>query len=321
MRSLRQLCALQSLLSSSTSSLAARSPASADTTINGKLHATVTAILPTLGFAVAAAKKTYATDTRDADSGMDARRQSGSAAGTSVSSEDQSAESEDWMNEWGKALEKNDLAAQAEILQKTFGEDPEPVGPPLHELLNYNRKEEERAKRRLYELQKQEEIRQSRYSLSATYNGLLFLLLLGTVSMLHCRVRIVDDFGRAYGTGKRKTSIARIWLAAGIGEIRINNRSLNEYFPLFERRADVLAPFCTTNTHGLFDVRATVKGGGNTGQAQALRHGISKALQLFEPDLRPALKVEGLLTRDSRIVERKKPGKAKARKSFQWVKR
>lgn len=101
----------------------------------------------------------------------------------------------------------------------------------------------------------------------------------------------------------------------------INGRSLNEYFPLFERRADVLDPLCTTNTLGLFDVRATVKGGGTTGQAQALRHGISKALQLFEPELRPALKAEGLLTRDSRIVERKKPGKAKARKSFQWVKR
>lgn len=138
---------------------------------------------------------------------------------------------------------------------------------------------------------------------------------------MQCRVRVVDDFGRAYGTGKRKTSIARVWLAAGTGQMSINGRSLNEYFPLFERRADVLDPFCTTNTLGLFDVHASVKGGGTTGQAQAMRHGISKALQLFEPELRPALKAEGLLTRDSRIVERKKPGKAKARKSFQWVKR
>ena len=132
---------------------------------------------------------------------------------------------------------------------------------------------------------------------------------------------VTDEFGRAYGTGKRKTSIARVWVRPGSGDIVINGKRLNEYFGLIQRRSDVLAPLLTTNTLGLFDIRATVKGGGNTGQSQALRHGISKALQLYDPQFRPSLKAEGLLTRDSRIVERKKPGKAKARKSFQWVKR
>ena len=138
---------------------------------------------------------------------------------------------------------------------------------------------------------------------------------------MHCRVSVIDKFGRSYGTGKRKTSIARVWLKQGNGNVVINGKRLNDYFGLLQRRSDVLAPFFTTNTLGLFDIRATVQGGGNTGQSQALRHGISKALQLFDPQFRPALKSEGLLSRDSRIVERKKPGKAKARKSFQWVKR
>lgn len=132
---------------------------------------------------------------------------------------------------------------------------------------------------------------------------------------------MLDQFGRSYGTGKRKTSIARVWIQKGQGQIVINGKSLVDYFGLLERRSDVLAPLAVTNTLGAFNVRATVKGGGNTGQAQAIRHGISKALQLFDPDLRAPLKTEGFLTRDSRIVERKKPGKAKARKSFQWVKR
>lgn len=136
-----------------------------------------------------------------------------------------------------------------------------------------------------------------------------------------CRVQVLDDFGRSYGTGKRKTSVARVWLQQGTGDIVINGKSLIDYFGLMQRRSDVLAPLAVTNTLGAFNVRATVKGGGNTGQAQALRHGISKALQLYDPNLRTPLKAEGFITRDSRIVERKKPGKAKARKSFQWVKR
>lgn len=135
------------------------------------------------------------------------------------------------------------------------------------------------------------------------------------------RVSVVDRFGRSYATGKRKTSIARTWLKAGSGVITVNGRPMTEYFGPLPRRADVLAPFMVTTTLGAFDVYSTVRGGGQTGQAQALRHGISRALQLFEPGYRPALKAAGLLTRDSRIVERKKPGLAKARKSFQWVKR
>ena len=136
-----------------------------------------------------------------------------------------------------------------------------------------------------------------------------------------CRVPVIDQLGRSYGTGKRKTSIARVWLKPGSGDIIINRKRLNQCFPLLDRRLDVLAPFITTNTLGEFDMLATVKGGGTTGQSQALRHGISRALQCYDPELRPALKAEGMLTRDSRVVERKKPGKAKARKSFQWVKR
>lgn len=135
------------------------------------------------------------------------------------------------------------------------------------------------------------------------------------------RVRVVDRLGRAYATGKRKCSIARCWIEEGPGQILVNGRTLYGYFPAIQRRSDVLLPFLTTGTLGSFDVHANIRGGGMTGQAQALRHGISRALQLFDPDHRPALKAAGLLTRDSRIVERKKPGRPKARKSFQWVKR
>lgn len=135
------------------------------------------------------------------------------------------------------------------------------------------------------------------------------------------RVRVVDELGRSYATGKRKCSIARVWVMPGTGQIRVNRRRMTEYFPALTRRMDVLAPFEVSGTLGCFDVMSTVKGGGSTGQAQALRHGIARALQLFDPALRPVLKSEGLLTRDSRVVERKKPGLAKARKAYQWVKR
>eukprot|EP00897_Mesotaenium_endlicherianum_P000668 jgi/Mesen1/10601/ME000086S10138 len=135
------------------------------------------------------------------------------------------------------------------------------------------------------------------------------------------RVRQVDKLGRAYATGKRKSSVARVWLAPGSGRIVVNGRTHDAYFPDVNLRAHLLQPFVETATLGTFDVRATVQGGGTSGQAGAMRHGISRALQLFEPALRPPLKAAGFLTRDSRVVERKKPGKAKARKSFQWVKR
>ncbi|MCL7031844.1 hypothetical protein MKW94_001618 [Papaver nudicaule] len=135
------------------------------------------------------------------------------------------------------------------------------------------------------------------------------------------RVRQVDDKGRAYGTGRRKCSIARVWVQPGDGRFSINDKSFDVYFPILDHRAAILGPFSETKTLGLWDVKCTVQGGGLSGQVGAVQLGISRALQNWEPGLRPYLKTEGFLTRDSRVVERKKPGLAKARKSFQWVKR
>lgn len=139
------------------------------------------------------------------------------------------------------------------------------------------------------------------------------------------RHRKVDEFGRAYGTGRRKTSTARVWVKKSAtpfeGQISINKKTLADYFVRDTYREDVLKPFSAVNEMGNFDVYCTVKGGGLTGQAGAIRHGISRALQLFDPEYRPALKKAGYLTRDPRMVERKKPGQPKARKKFQWVKR
>ncbi|MFM1912698.1 MAG: hypothetical protein RIR51_536 [Bacteroidota bacterium] len=122
-------------------------------------------------------------------------------------------------------------------------------------------------------------------------------------------------------TGRRKTSVARISLSAGKGEITINGRSLTDYFPSELLQIIVKQPFSLTSTSGSFDVAANVSGGGIAGQAEALRHAISRALQEQDKDLRPALKKEGFLTRDSRMVERKKPGRRKARRRFQFSKR
>ncbi|XP_058743581.1 small ribosomal subunit protein uS9m [Vicia villosa] len=135
------------------------------------------------------------------------------------------------------------------------------------------------------------------------------------------RVRQVDDKGRAYGTGRRKCSIARVWVQPGNGKFMVNDKEFDVYFPMIDHRATLLRPFSETKTLGLWDVNCTVKGGGVSGQVGAIRLGVSKALQNWEPELRPALRSVGFLTRDSRVVERKKPGKAKARKSYQWVKR
>ncbi|XP_028798702.1 30S ribosomal protein S9, mitochondrial [Neltuma alba] len=135
------------------------------------------------------------------------------------------------------------------------------------------------------------------------------------------RVRKVDEKGRAYGTGRRKCSVARVWVQPGDGKFIVNDKEFDVYFPMLEHRATLLRPFSETKTLGLWDVNCTVKGGGVSGQVGAIRLGISRALQSWEPDLRPALRSAGFLTRDPRVVERKKPGKAKARKSFQWVKR
>ena len=126
---------------------------------------------------------------------------------------------------------------------------------------------------------------------------------------------------RAYATGKRKNSIARVWIKKGSGEISVNGKTLNSYFSRPVLQMIVNQPLDVTQSEAAFHIKATVKGGGLSGQAGALRHGISKALSLFDNSFRPALKKVGFLTRDSRVVERKKSGLAKARRSYQFSKR
>ena len=158
------------------------------------------------------------------------------------------------------------------------------------------------------------------------------------------RVKKVDRFGASLGTGKRKTAVAQVRIAPAtsrrvgteeeeeeededekdeeiFGEIVVNGKPLDEYFQDSSLRQHVLAPFAATNTIGLFDVRIVVHGGGLSGQSQAARLGVARSLQNYDPAFRSQLKPMGLLTRDSRVVERKKPGLKKARKAFQWVKR
>ena len=124
-----------------------------------------------------------------------------------------------------------------------------------------------------------------------------------------------------YATGRRKTSIAKIWLKKGSGKIYVNGKDYQEYFKRANHKMQLLRPFEIINQSTEYDVRCNVKGGGLTGQVGALVHGISKALLMFDSGLKPTLKKEKLTTRDSRSVERKKPGRAKARKSFQFSKR
>jgi small subunit ribosomal protein S9 len=131
----------------------------------------------------------------------------------------------------------------------------------------------------------------------------------------------LDAFGRAYATGKRKNAVARVWIKPGTGKIDVNGRESPVYFARPVLRMLVNQPFAAANRLGQFDVWCTVKGGGLSGQAGAVRHGVSKALTHYEPALRPLLKQQGFLTRDSRIVERKKYGKHKARKRPQYSKR
>ena len=130
-----------------------------------------------------------------------------------------------------------------------------------------------------------------------------------------------DDLGRSYATGKRKDAVARVWIKPGSGKVTVNGKEMDAYFARPVLQMILRQPFTVAGVEGEFDVQATVKGGGLSGQAGAVKHGISKALQLYDPALRPALKAAGFLTRDSRVVERKKYGKAKARKSFQFSKR
>ncbi|OYY68459.1 30S ribosomal protein S9 [Sphingomonas sp. 28-63-12] len=135
------------------------------------------------------------------------------------------------------------------------------------------------------------------------------------------REQIIDKQGRAYATGRRKDAVARVWIKPGSGKITINGRDQEVYFARPTLRLVINQPFGVAERTGQYDVNCTVKGGGLSGQAGAVKHGISQALTKYEPVLRAPVKAAGFLTRDSRTVERKKYGKAKARKSFQFSKR
>ena len=135
------------------------------------------------------------------------------------------------------------------------------------------------------------------------------------------QTRKLDAKGRAYATGRRKNAVARVWVKLGTGQITVNGRDQKVYFARPTQQMVIQQPFDVSQRNGQFDVIATVSGGGLSGQAGAVRHGISKALTLYEPELRPSLKGGGFLTRDPRVVERKKYGRAGARRRFQFSKR
>ncbi len=134
-------------------------------------------------------------------------------------------------------------------------------------------------------------------------------------------VQKLDKYGRAYATGKRKDAVARVWIRPGTGKVTVNGRDIEVYFARPVLRLIINQPFQVAAREGQYDVICTVSGGGLSGQAGALRHGVSRALTYYEPELRSPLKKAGFLTRDSRVVERKKYGRAKARRSFQFSKR
>jgi small subunit ribosomal protein S9 len=135
------------------------------------------------------------------------------------------------------------------------------------------------------------------------------------------RVAKRDELGRSYATGKRKDAVARVWVKPGSGKVVVNGKEMAKYFARPVLQMVIGQPFTVANVADQFDVMCTVAGGGLSGQAGAVKHGISKALTVYDPELRPALKAAGFLTRDSRVVERKKYGKRKARRSFQFSKR
>ena len=143
----------------------------------------------------------------------------------------------------------------------------------------------------------------------------------GTQPAAPVHVQKLDKSGRAYATGKRKDAVARVWVKPGSGKITVNGKEFGAYFARPVLQMILNQPIVAANRVGQFDIIATVAGGGLSGQAGAVRHGISKALTYYEPALRGVLKKGGFLTRDSRVVERKKYGKAKARRSFQFSKR
>jgi small subunit ribosomal protein S9 len=134
-------------------------------------------------------------------------------------------------------------------------------------------------------------------------------------------VQKLDKQGRAYATGKRKNAVARVWIKPGAGRLTVNEKPVETFFARPVLRMLIQQPLVAANRQGQYDVVCTVSGGGLSGQAGAVRHGISKALMNYEPSLRPILKQNGFLTRDARVVERKKYGRAKARRSFQFSKR
>lgn len=141
------------------------------------------------------------------------------------------------------------------------------------------------------------------------------------IEVNNARTPVIDKLGRAYGTGRRKDAIARVWVKRGSGKIVINGKTLEQYFARPVLRMIINQPFAVLASEGKFDVMVTVEGGGLSGQAGAVRHGISRALDAYDPSFRPTLRKSGFMTRDSRVVERKKYGKAKARRSFQFSKR
>ena len=141
------------------------------------------------------------------------------------------------------------------------------------------------------------------------------------VSTAPLREQELDKEGRAYATGRRKDAVARVWIKPGKGKVTVNGREQEVYFARPTLRLIINQPFAITEREGQYDVVATVRGGGLSGQAGAVKHGISQALSKYEPELRATIKAAGFLTRDSRVVERKKYGRAKARRSFQFSKR
>ncbi len=143
----------------------------------------------------------------------------------------------------------------------------------------------------------------------------------GVQTAAQIREKEIDPQGRAYATGRRKNAVARVWVKLGTGLITINGRDQKVYFARPTQQMVIQQPFDVSQRNGQFDVIATVSGGGLSGQAGAVRHGIAQALSKYEPGLRGAMKTSGFLTRDSRVVERKKYGRAKARRSFQFSKR
>jgi len=141
------------------------------------------------------------------------------------------------------------------------------------------------------------------------------------IEINNARTPTIDKLGRAYGTGRRKDATARVWVKRGSGKIVVNGKTIEQYFARPVLRMIINQPFAVLASEGKFDVMVTVEGGGLSGQAGAVRHGISRALDAYDPSFRPVLRKSGFMTRDSRVVERKKYGRAKARRSFQFSKR